>query len=313
MAPNRAELLAAADRIATGQAGVIARAGLYAVGFTRGMVRAQIRAGRWRAAGSHAITSHTGPLTLAARHWVALIEGGPRACLDGHSALIASGLRGFDADTIRVSVPKGARIRRRRRGEIQLRETRRWRADDVVGTGIPRTRPAVAAVRGALWAKSDRQASLLLTMTIQQGLCSVEDLATEMLRIRRDRRRGLLHGVIIELTGGVRSISELDVARGCRERGLPTPTRQAVRRGSGGTYYLDIYWEEYGVVVEVDGIHHAWATSIVPDAIRHNSIALDGDLVLRLPVMGLRACPDEFFSQIETALRRRGWRGSPAA
>jgi very-short-patch-repair endonuclease len=64
-------------------------------------------------------------------------------------------------------------------------------------------------------------------------------------------------------------------------------------------------------VVEVDGIHHTWVENVLGDALRQNSLAIAGDTVLRLPLLGLRTCADEFFDQIEEALRANGW--SPAA
>ena len=72
-------------------------------------------------------------------------------------------------------------------------------------------------------------------------------------------------------------------------------------------YYLDLYWEDYRLVVEVDGIHHAWATNVVGDALRQNSLVIDGDRVLRLPLLGLRLEPDAFFDQIEEGLVAGGW------
>ncbi|HEY6935243.1 MAG TPA: hypothetical protein VI452_17735 [Marmoricola sp.] len=273
---------------------------------TRAEVRAQLRARRWQRIGSQSIAVHTGPLTASGRQWAAVLEAGPRAHLDGASALIASGLTNFTVERIRVSVPKGARIRRRRRPSVDLRETRRFDPDDIATSGVPRARPAVAAVRAALWATSDRQASLLMTMAVQQGLCTVEEIAVELLRIKRDRRRRLLHDLVIDLAGGVRSLGELDFVRGCRDRGLPEPDAQVLRRVAPDRYYLDFRWGRWGVVVEVDGIHHAWAAVLVGDALRHNSIALQGDVVLRLPVLGLRVCPDDFFAQVAEALRTAG-------
>jgi very-short-patch-repair endonuclease len=61
-------------------------------------------------------------------------------------------------------------------------------------------------------------------------------------------------------------------------------------------------------VVEVDGIHHSWAQNVVGDALRQNSLAIAGDTVLRLPLLGLRLEPDAFFSQIEEGLVAGGWR-----
>lgn len=203
-----------------------------------------------------------------------------------------------------MSVPRGARIRRGR--GLDIRQTRRWQAADVVGDGLPRARVEVAAVRAALWAASDKQAAYVLTLVVQQGMSTAERIGVEMLRVRRDRRRAFIHTVIIDLLGGAKSLGELDFARQCRERGLPEPSRQVVRRGRDGRYYLDVAWEEWGVVVEIDGIHHTWAVNVVGDALRQNAVTLQDAVVLRLPLLGLRVAPDDFFDQIEQALADRG-------
>jgi very-short-patch-repair endonuclease len=290
--------------LAAEQEGVVSRRQVYAAGLTR--AEANVRAGRWQRLLSQSIYVHTGPVPDAAFPWAAVFEAGPRAFLDGESALVAAGLSGYTTTTVRVSVPRGAKVRRGR--GLNIRQTRRWTADDVVTTsGVPRTRPAVAAIRAALWAKSQRQGALLLRMAVQQGLVTAEQLALEMLRVRRDRRRAFVNGVLLDLLGGVRSLGELDFARECRQRGLPEPDRQVLRRGRNGRYYLDVYWDEWGVVVEIDGIQHAWAAQLVPDALRQNDIALAHALVLRLPLLGLRVAADDFFEQIEEALRSRGF------
>jgi very-short-patch-repair endonuclease len=287
---------------------VVSRPQAYALGTTRWEVRANLRAGRWQRLGRQTLATHAGPITEAALRWVAVLEGGPRAVLDGFSALQAAGLTKFESDRIRVSVPRGARIRRV--PGVDVRQTRRWSADDVAsGSGPPRTRTEVAAVRAALWARSDKQAALVLTMTVQQGLATAEQLGVEMLRVRRDRRRAFIHAVLLDLIGGVRSLGERDFARECRRRGLPEPSRQAVRRGRNGAYFLDVLWEEWQVVVEVDGIHHLWAQNVVSDALRHNDVTLQHATVLRLPLLGFRVAPDEFFEQIRRALVAAGWPG----
>jgi very-short-patch-repair endonuclease len=297
---------ARAERAAHEQDGIMTRPQLYAVGLTRSEVRANVRAGRWRRVGRQCICIHRGPLSASARHRVAVLEAGPRAYLDGASALVEAGLKNFKVESVRVSVPRGARVYRRLPG-VDIRQTRRWQADDVAAVGgVPRARPPVAAVRAGLWARTDREAALVLTMSVQQGVVSAEEIALEMLRVRRDKRRAYVHGVLHDLLDGVRSLGELDVARECRRRGLPEPTRQVLRRTGNGTYYLDVYWEQWKLVVEIDGIQHSWAQQVVGDAIRQNSLALRGDTVLRLPLLGLRVAPDEFFAQIEDALVSRG-------
>lgn len=282
----------------------MSRRQVYALGLSRGEVRANVRADRWARVGRQSICVHRGPLSQEARHWVAVFEAGPRAYLDGGSALVAAGLKSFTMEMIRVSVPRGARVFRV--AGVDIRQTRRWDETDIVAGGLRRSRVEVAAVRAALWARSNREAGLVLTMVVQQDLTTAEKIGVEMLRVRRDKRRSFIHAVLLDLLGGVRSLGELDVARECRRRGLPEPSRQVLRRGRNGKYYLDVCWEPWKLVVEVDGIQHAWAQQVVGDAIRQNDLALQGHTVLRLPLLGLRIAPEEFFAQIEEALVSAG-------
>jgi very-short-patch-repair endonuclease len=154
---------------------------------------------------------------------------------------------------------------------------------------------------------SDRQAALLLTMTVQQGIAPVDRIGTALLQVRKAPRLALLQDVVTDLTGGVRSLAELDFAGQCRARGLPEPSRQVIRKGANGRYYLDVLWEDWHVVVEIDGIQHALAEEVVADALRHNDVTLDHLTVLRLPVLGLRVAADQFFAQVERALGDAGW------
>lgn len=305
-ARRRATRRAGVRRLAREQAEVVSRRQLYAAGITRWEIRANLEADRWQTVGSQSVVLHTGPVPEEARWWAAVFEAGPRAFLDGVSSLQAAGLERFRTDTIRVSVPRGARVRRAR--GLDIRQTRRWAAEDLApGSGPPRSRTEIAAIRGALWARSDRQAALVLTMAVQQLMIQPEALGVELLRVRRDRRRRLIGEVLLDLVGGVRSLGELDFARECRRRGLPEPSRQVVRRGRDGRYYLDVFWDDWHVAVEIDGIQHGWAENVVHDALRHNDVTLGDCRVLRLPVLGLRVAPDQFFGQIEQALRAAGW------
>jgi very-short-patch-repair endonuclease len=284
------------------QGAVVSRRQLYAAGVTRGEVRHEVRVGRWQPIGDQSVCLHNGEVKRLGHLWAAVFQGGPRACLDGEAALVAAGLERYDPERLRVSVPRGARVRRTPLYDI--RQTRRWSAEDLVTVGIRRVRVPTAAIRAALWARTDKQAAYLLALVVQQGLATPEQLGADLLRIRRDKRRLFLHAIVNDLLDGARALGELDVAAECRRRGLPEPARQVLRRDGHGRYYLDLYWPEHRLVVEVDGIHHAWAENVVGDALRQNALVLDGDTVLRLPLLGLRLSPDDFFGQIATALSR---------
>jgi very-short-patch-repair endonuclease len=297
--------LAPAVALAAEQEGMISRPQLYGLGVTRWQVRANLRAARWQRIGDQSVCVHTGPLSQRARHWAAVFQGGPRAQLDGASALIESGLTRFEVDRVRVSVPRGAKVRRN--AAFDIRQTRRWAAADLMPSGIPRTRPEVATVRAGLWAWTDRQAALVVTMAVQQGITTAEAVGHQLIRIRRDRRRLLLHALVNDLLDGARSLGELEIGDQLARRRLPRPDRQVLRKDHRGRYFLDLYWPRWQLVVEIDGIHHTWAENVVGDALRQNSLVLDGDTVLRLPLLGLRLEPDEFLDQIEQALRAAGW------
>lgn len=294
--------------LADNQGGVVSRAQVYAAGLTRGELRAQVRARRWQRVWTRSVCVHTGEVKAVGRQWAAVFEGGDRAMLDGEASLVASGLKHYEPVVLRVSVPRG--VKPLRAVGLDIRRTRRWSAAERVATGVPRTRVPVAAVRAAMWAVSDKQAALLLTMPVQQGMTTPEHIGRALLAVRRDRRRELMHAVVTDLLGGVRSLGELDFARQCRRRGLPEPTRQQVRRGKDGRYYLDVIWDDFHLVVEIDGIHHSWATSVVPDALRQNEVSLSRSTVLRLPLLGLRVAADDFFDQVERGLRGGGWCGA---
>ncbi|KAA1427360.1 hypothetical protein [Nocardioides antri] len=292
---------------ASRQSGVMSRAQLIDAGIARWEITGHLRARRWRKVTGQVVALHSGPLSVDGHRWAAVLHGGPRAMLDGSSALLASGLERFTDDQIRVSVPRGARVRRTPR--YNIRQTRRWRADDVAPAGIPRTRPPVAAVRAALWARTDKQATYVLTIVVQQGLATPAQLGEELLRILRAKRRLLLHAVVNDLLGGARTLSEIDVGRELRRRGLPPPARQVLRRDRRGRYFLDLSWPDHGVVVEIDGIHHTWAENVIGDALRQNALVLDGDVVLRLPCSGSVSNPTSSSSRSPTRSHKDG--GAP--
>jgi hypothetical protein len=295
----------AADVAAT-QDGILSRRQLYAIGVLRSEIRAERNAGRWQRMGPQSL--RVAPSSDGtARWWCALIEVAPGAVLDGISALVAEGLKTIEEDRIHVAVPKSARPRRVR--GVRVHETRRFCAEDVVTSGVPRMKPATAVVHAVLWARSNRQASLYVVAAVQQGLVRPAQLAVEVAKVRRHRRRTLLAALVLDVTSGVQSMGELDFARLCDERGFPPPDRQVMRRGANGRIYLDADWLRFYVTVEIDGIQHLDAAAVIADALKQNTVALEGGVVLRIPLLALRSDPTPFMDQVEAALRQGGWPG----
>lgn len=277
------------------------RKDLRAVGITRADVRSEVAAGRWVRLGTHTVQIGTGSLSAEALRWRAVWESGPGAVLDGASALHAAGLTGYTTDVVQVCVPRA-----NRRHQVDgVRSRRRRVVGPLTGGGIPRVRPEVAALRAAQWARTDREAALVLCLVIQQRLTHPDRLLAAWKEVAVSRRRRFLDAVIGDICDGAHSLGELDFAGLCREAGIPPPTRQAIRTGPGGRIYLDVAWEDVGLVVEIDGGHHSRALNPVDDALRQNEVTLDNELVLRVPVLGLRLHRKRFMDQVVRAHRLR--------
>lgn len=296
--------------------GVASRADLTRAGLTVQQLGAELAAGRYLRLGRRSFLVASAPpdpaKAEAQQRWQAVIDVCPRATLDGLSLLQHDGLSGVRGDgLLHVSTPKSSRPVKV--AGVVVHETRRWQPSDVVaGGGLPRVRREVAAVRAALWARSDREAALVLVATAQQRLTTAARMQEVAETVRRHRRRRLVRAVLADVAGGVQALGELDFARLCRAHGLLEPDRQAVSRGPGGRIYLDVRWTKWHLVVEIDGLHHLRLDVWLDDALRQNAVSLGDDVVLRIPNLGLRLQPERFMAQVGAALRSRGWPGPPA-
>ncbi|SDP37077.1 hypothetical protein SAMN04489867_2219 [Pedococcus dokdonensis] len=280
--------------------GVLSRADLRRLGWDHRAVARQVAGGRWALHGDETVALHTAPLSLAARRWSAVWEvGAAVAALDGPTALQVAGLKGFSDDRVHVSVKHTARVAVP--PGVVLHKVIRRVDDELALAGIPRTTPAVAAVRAAHWAVSNRQAALVLAMPVQQRLVTGSQLTDAVQRVRGRNRRAFIRQVAADIADGAHSLGELDFAALCRRKGLPEPSRQSVRRGLRGSVYLDVSWDDLGLVVEIDGSQHTWGLALTDDHLRQNELVLGDERVLRITLVGLRLQPDLFMDQVVRA------------
>lgn len=297
----------AVAEVALAQSRVVRLHQLRQLQVTRGQRRAHVSAGRWRSLPYRGVIVDRGPLEGTSAWWKALTEVSNSARLGGVTALQAAGLTGFREPVLHVWVTKSTH--KGAPAGVRVHETRRWGAEDVCAAGIPRSRPDVATVQAALWAQSPRQALLALVMPVQQRLVRPVEVATVLERVRRHRFRRLLLTAIGDVMNGAQSLGELDFARKCRARGLPEPTRQLVQRTSQGRVYLDVYWEPYGVALEINGVGHLRVDQVMRDDVRAIDLQASGDAALSVSLFTLRCESDAFFSRLGQLLRSRGWRG----
>lgn len=298
--------------LAATQEQVVSRPQLYRLGVQRWQLRRRMQRKSWRAVGSRAVVLHAGPLTQAQRWWAALINTSGHAVLAGPTAAEAAGLKGYETEAIHVAVPKSARPLKQ--PGVVVHESRRLKPTDVhPGRRPPQVRAAVAVVQTAMWSPDRARACAVLAAAVQQRLVRVLELRTEMARVRRHRFRKLILLVLSDIAGGAHSLAEIDFARLCRVAGLPPPSRQVIRVDSTGRRrYLDVEWDAFGLVVEIDGMLHMQAARWMDDSFRGNDLSLGDRVLLRFPALALRLYPERVLAQVRQGLLNAGWEPSAA-
>jgi hypothetical protein len=249
------------------------------------------------------VVAHSGPITDEEELWAAILAAGRDAVLGGLTAAGLDGLTGFGSQSIHLVIPAARRVRTNLPGVV-VHRSRVLGADDVhPARRPPRTRLARSLLDAAAWSGSDNGARALLAAGVQQRLVRADQLEGALERFPRLRRHALIAGTLADIAGGAQALSELDFAALTRRFGLPSPDRQAMRRdGQGRRRWLDAYWEEARLVVEVDGLWHMEATAWWADMQRENDLTLSDLRVLRFPAFVVRDQPEVVAAQIRRAL-----------
>ncbi|MDX6198702.1 MAG: hypothetical protein QOJ79_1853 [Actinomycetota bacterium] len=249
---------------------------------------------------------HSGPLTDQQLAWVAVLSPAGVAAIARESSLGAAGVRGMgDLSGLCVVTPWGARPAAV--AGVRYVQSRHLALIDVLGASQPlRTTPARSVVDAASRATPDR-ARALVAMTVQQKKATPHEIRTVLRRLTPVRREVLLHITVDDVEGGAHSLPELRFTTLMRHSGLPAPSRQVVRRRPDGRYYLDVAWDDYDLVAEIDGSHHRDVTQWEADVLRHDELVIGGDKVLRLLSWWVRDKPELVLDLLRRALISAGW------
>ncbi|WP_422774112.1 hypothetical protein ACN28C_15305 [Plantactinospora sp. WMMC1484] len=272
-------------------------------------LRHRVRTCRWRQVHRNVYLTHNGPVDAEQRLWIAVLGCGKGSVLAGLTAAIRCGLRGVRSDSIHILRPGGLRTITPPAG-VLVRRTETLGGDDVNGRGLPpHTTNARSLVDAAAWARSDDEARMLIAAGFQQRLVGADDVHQVVHRLPTLRRRALILSTANDARGGSESLPELRYLRAARRAGLPEPSRQHRRRDSAGRVrYLDVYYEQWGVHVEIDGGQHLDVRRQWADMKRQNEVWIAGDRILRFPSWLVRDHPHEVITQVRQALQSAGWR-----
>nr|WP_239542806.1 DUF559 domain-containing protein [Micromonospora terminaliae] len=281
---------------------------------SEGVVRGLVRSGCWRSLCRGILLTGNGRLTRDQQLWLGVLAAGPGAVLAGPTAAAEAGVRGLRAEPLHVLVPADRQAPTLlRRLPIDMPAVVLHRTSILPGAHLqlarpPRTTTARAVVDAAGWARGVEEAQLVLASACQQRRVLPEELAEVVDVLPRAPRRRLIRRTLADLAGGAEALSELNFLTLCRRYRLPEPDLQHHRRDAAGRRrWLDAYWREWRLHVEVDGAHHMDVRQWADDMRRQNDVWTTGDRILRFPAWLVRAHPDEVAATLRRALRAAGW------
>lgn len=232
--------------------------------------------------------------------WAGVLLGGSSAVLGMHAAAFLHGLVPTSPDCIAVFTAGQSRI-----------SDPRWRfiRSPRLGSGEPpRTRVAQTIIDVTAVADADQVVSLLAE-AIGGRRVRPREIVNLLSETARHPHRRLLEELVNEVAAGSQSPLEVRYARDVeRAHRLPTARRQA---SPLGRYRCDAWYEEFGLLIELDGkAYHRGATALV-DMDRDNAHLLAGLVTLRLGWKQVVGSPCRVARQVSDALQTLGWTGAP--
>jgi very-short-patch-repair endonuclease len=284
------------------QHGVIGRDQALGCGLTRKALAYRIRAGGpWQRLLPGVYLARTGTASAQQRDVAALLHAGPRSVLTGLAAVRRHSLRVGAPSVVTVLVPAG--VRRQSTGFVQIQRTARMPAEFCVEGDVRFVLAARAVGDAARSLRSGREVRALVAQAIQQQRCSIAMLVDE-LEQGPTKGSGLLRAALTEVEAGVRSVPEGDLRGLLRRAKVPEPQFNA-RLYCGGKLVAvaDAWWEEAGVVAEVDSKeYHYSAEDWQRTMRRHDRLAAQGVLLLHFTPAQIRTAPEEVVTQVRAAL-----------
>jgi very-short-patch-repair endonuclease len=272
---------------------------------TPSAVQHRLSSARWQVMHHGVYLAHSGPISRDGRRWVAVLGtvGGHAAWLGGLSALETMGFRGFPTDDIHVLLPSRLTPRRVPAGVVPHRTTLMPRSDLSPDAHPPRTTPARSLVDAAQWQPSPQRAAAIVMSGFQQRLACTDEVSLVLAALPRARHRTVLTEAVRDAAAGAESLPEAEFLHLCRSAGLPVPLLQHRRRNATGSLnYLDAYFPDERLHVEIDGGYHQHVEQWWADMQRQNALWIPGDRILRFPAWAIRHRAAEVTAQLRAAL-----------
>lgn len=305
------ELPSTLRNLARIQHGVISRSQALRAGLTVDMIKFRVRSDRWRQIHPGVYTTFTGVPGRNAQLWTAVLSVGPGAILSHETAAELLRLADKPSDAIhmivswqrRIAVTSGVSLHRSKRA-----------GETVLGYGNPpRTKIEETVLDLTQTAATFDDVCGWVTRAFARDLTDEAGLRKAMGARTKLRWRSDLDELIAAAAGGDHSVLEYRYDRDVeRAHGLPKARRQVPFTGPGGRRgRRDRVYEDYALVVELDGRLAHPDDSAWKDKARDNAAAVEGKQTLRYSWEQVRRKPCQTAAEVAEVLRQRGWPGRP--
>ncbi len=278
---------------------IVSRVQLLSAGWTSDRIRQRIRNRRWQTIHPGVYATHSGPIGYDERLIAALLHAGPDAAWSHYTAAEQLGLLKPSPDRpIHVTIPEHRRVRRRP-GLVIHRDVQ-W-ADRLARVVPPRRAPAQAILDIVSVSRTADQAAAVIAEACQSGRVHPADILTALAARGRLRHGHALRPILEDVAAGSHSLLELRYFRDVERRhGLPTGRRQrAIDRE-----FTDVYYDGFGLDVELDGRLHLVPHQRWRDLDRDNRATLRSESTLRYGWLDITSRPCAAAVQVLEVLRR---------
>lgn len=275
-----------------------------AFGFGRYAVDRMIRSGQWNRLARGLISLVPEPSWLGWA-WGGVLLGGDHARLGGSAAAFLHGLESQEPGLITVKVPLGRQVGARFRWTFEREQEGVRRS----GPGEPPRLSVEDTVLDRCSGVSEGDVIGLVTHAVQTRRTTPERLRRRLAERPRVSHRKIIEQLIEDVAAGAESPLERGYLTGVeRPHRLPTGRRQARSRDG---HVRDVRYDEYGVLVELDGRVGHEGMGRFRDMNRDNLAAVSGEVTLRYGHRDVFGRPCEVTRQVAAVLIRRGWPGLP--
>lgn len=293
--------------------GIVTRQQAIAGGMTRSAIQARLVSRRWQQVYRGVYAIFSGPLDRRARLWAVILYVGKGAVFSHDTAAELQNLTDERHPLIHVTVPYERRVRvvpglAVHRSERLARYDLRFPEGELPRTGTEETILDLAASMDDV-----DEVCALMTRAFARSRTSVEFMRFALAQRDRQKWRVEIDEFVTAAAGGAHSVLEFRYDRDVEKaHGLP-PSRHQVpfRKEKGTRGYRDRVYEDYKLIIELDGEQAHPSDKRWEDKARDNAAAADGNQSLRYGWKDVRRNSCETALQIVKVLWARGWQGGP--